>query len=178
MNARPNVIKMNRNVIYAIYLHLFIGLIVATVISSSINRNALPTNAIGSNQRQRGHLRWTSSKDMNNVSDKTGSPAATKATVLANKRELFFGVLLPSFARGHRRCVYEAVLPAMDLAIKKVQRPGGPLFGFNITIEHRDTRCSSTYGPLAAFELFTKRKPGSVTTTTINLIYFFCDLPC
>lgn len=79
---------------------------------------------------------------------------------VGRRRDLVFGVLLPSVSRGPRKCAYEAVLPAMDLAIRKAQRPGGLLEHFNITIEHRDTQCSSVYGPLAAFELYTKRKPG------------------
>lgn len=76
----------------------------------------------------------------------------------AGKKELFFGVLLPPTLPD--RCNSLAVLPAMDLAINKVQALGGILEGFNITMEYRDTQCSSTYGPLAAFELYTKRKPG------------------
>lgn len=76
----------------------------------------------------------------------------------AGKKELFFGVLLPPSLPD--RCNSLAILPAMDLAINKVQAVGGILEGFNITMEYRNTQCSSTYGPLAAFELYTKRKPG------------------
>lgn len=74
------------------------------------------------------------------------------------KRELFFGVLLPSNMPD--RGGSPAVLPAMELAVKKVKAPGGILEGWDITMEYRDTQCSSVYGPLAAFELYTKQKPG------------------
>lgn len=144
---------MNWNVICAIYLHLCIGLVVVAV---TADRILLQADADGNVQRTK--LGWMTGKEQKVIAD-TSDAAATAS---AGRRELFFGVLLPSYSRGHRRCVYEAVLPAMDLAIKKIQRPGGLLAGYNITMEHRDTRCSSTYGPLAAFELFTKRKPGSV----------------
>lgn len=73
-------------------------------------------------------------------------------------RDLFFGVLLPSNLPDRRGS--RIVLPAIELAVSKVQAPGGLLEGFNITMEYRDTMCSSVYGPLAAFELYTKRKPG------------------
>lgn len=78
------------------------------------------------------------------------------------KRELFFGVLLPSNMPD--RGGSPAVLPAMELAVKKVKAPGGILEGWDITMEYRDTQCSSVYGPLAAFELYTKQKPGLYTT--------------
>lgn len=74
---------------------------------------------------------------------------------------LFFGVLTP--IKGPHRLsewTVRTVMPTIELAIKKVQSAGGLLENFNISIEHRDTECSSTYGPLAAFEFHTKRKPG------------------
>lgn len=74
-----------------------------------------------------------------------------------NLRDLFFGVLLPSNLPDRRGS--KVVLPAIELALGKVQAPGGLLEGFNITMDYRDTMCSSVYGPLAAFELYTKRKP-------------------
>ncbi|CAL1673800.1 unnamed protein product [Lasius platythorax] len=46
------------------------------------------------------------------------------------------------------------VLPAVELAVEYVISPRGPLPGWSIGVDHRDSRCSSTYGPLAAFEFY------------------------
>lgn len=85
-------------------------------------------------------------------------------------RDLFFGVLLPSNLPDRRGS--RVVLPAIELAVSKVQAPGGLLEGFNITMEYRDTMCSSVYGPLAAFELYTKRKPGLYTSILFCLVNY------
>lgn len=155
---------MQWNVIHSIWCYLCIGLLVSGVVVATTDHNALTTNA--SDNRYRDRTRLMGGRDVNliaKIPNKVNRSDRVVSRVWpSTNRELFFGVLLPSFTNGHRRCVYEAVLPAMDLAIRKVQRPGGLLAGYNITIEHRDTRCSSTYGPLAAFELVSKRKPGSV----------------
>ncbi|XP_070155770.1 atrial natriuretic peptide receptor 1 isoform X4 [Polyergus mexicanus] len=46
------------------------------------------------------------------------------------------------------------VLPAVLLAVRYVSSPKGPLPGWSIKVDHRDSHCSSTYGPLAAFEFY------------------------
>uniref|UniRef100_A0A2M4A8A9 Putative atrial natriuretic peptide receptor n=1 Tax=Anopheles triannulatus TaxID=58253 RepID=A0A2M4A8A9_9DIPT len=71
-----------------------------------------------------------------------------------------FAILLPekpSKARDVR--ILSTVLPVIEMATKVVTDPGGLLAGFRIEIDHRDTRCSSTYGGLGAFDMFLKRKP-------------------
>lgn len=52
------------------------------------------------------------------------------------------------------------VLPAVLLAVKYVSSPRGPLPGWNIKVDHRDSHCSSTYGPLAAFEFYINQTAG------------------
>lgn len=77
------------------------------------------------------------------------------------RREIVFGFLWPNKGKdADENRTYQAMYPVIDLAIRKVQRPGGLLEGFKIRVEHRDTKCSSAHGPLAAFELYTTRKPG------------------
>ncbi|XP_015592168.1 atrial natriuretic peptide receptor 1 isoform X3 [Cephus cinctus] len=49
------------------------------------------------------------------------------------------------------------VLPAVSLAVRAVSSPRGPLPGWTIKVDHRDSQCSSTYGPLAAFEFYINR---------------------
>lgn len=102
----------------------------------------------------------TESENQTVVINQPTDECKTAATIrkVREKRELFFGVLLPSNMPD--RGGSPAVLPAMDLAVKKVRAPGGILEGWDITMEYRDTQCSSVYGPLAAFELYTKQKPG------------------
>jgi hypothetical protein len=56
---------------------------------------------------------------------------------------------------------FSKVLPAIELAAKKIVQDGQLLANFKIEIDYKDTRCSSTYGPLAAFDLYSgKTKPG------------------
>ncbi|XP_037036994.1 atrial natriuretic peptide receptor 1-like isoform X1 [Bradysia coprophila] len=92
----------------------------------------------------------------------------TTVRKVREKRELFFGLLLPSNMPD--RGGSPAVLPAMELAVKKVRAPGGILEGWDITMEYRDTQCSSVYGPLAAFELYTKQKPDAFFGPTCDYV--------
>jgi len=48
-----------------------------------------------------------------------------------------------------------AILPSVDLAAQAIAQPQGSLPGWKILIEFRDGNCSSTDGPLAAFDLHT-----------------------
>ena len=62
--------------------------------------------------------------------------------------------------RDHEQSLYR-VLPAVELAVRKVSDPvTGYLPGWDIRVDHRDSRCSSTYGPLAAFEFYINRSAG------------------
>ncbi|OXU29535.1 hypothetical protein TSAR_012547, partial [Trichomalopsis sarcophagae] len=49
------------------------------------------------------------------------------------------------------------LLPAVLMAVRAVSSPKGPLPGWTIEVEHRDSQCSSTYGPLAAFDFYINR---------------------
>ncbi|CAK1545472.1 unnamed protein product [Leptosia nina] len=62
------------------------------------------------------------------------------------------GVLLP----GDPREVFSLakVLPIVELAIPALTANDGPLPGWKILVDYRDTRCSSVEGPLAAFEFY------------------------
>lgn len=73
--------------------------------------------------------------------------------------ELIFGVLLPEDATSSSCTLYEA-LPAIELAIKKLQQIDGLLEQYNILVEYRDTKTSSVHGSLASFDLYTKQPPG------------------
>lgn len=46
-----------------------------------------------------------------------------------------------------------AILPSVDLAAQAIAQPEGSLPGWTIQIEYRNGNCSSTEGPMAAFEL-------------------------
>lgn len=74
--------------------------------------------------------------------------------------ELCFGVLLPAIKTSQARCSYKEALPAMELAIRKLQQPGGLFERFNITVEYRDTNSSSTFSSLAAVDIYATQSPG------------------
>lgn len=60
----------------------------------------------------------------------------------------------------HHEQALPRVLPAVSLAVRAVISPKGSLPGWTIKVEHRDSQCSSTYGPLAAFEFYINRTAG------------------
>ncbi|XP_035740705.1 atrial natriuretic peptide receptor 1-like isoform X2 [Vespa mandarinia] len=69
-----------------------------------------------------------------------------------SKGEVKLAVIAPG--DPHHEQSLPRVLPAVLLAVKAVSSSKGPLPGWNIKVDHRDSRCSSTYGPLAAFEFY------------------------
>jgi hypothetical protein len=78
------------------------------------------------------------------------------------RRVVRLAVIAPA-DRDHEQSVYR-VLPAVQLAVRKVSDPiTGTLPGWEILVDHRDSRCSSTFGPLAAFEFYINRSAGIAT---------------
>lgn len=82
-------------------------------------------------------------------------------------KQLVFAVLFTDDS-DDPLCNKEAILSALDIAVDRVRSKGGLLEGFNITVEYRNTRASSKWGPLEAFDLYVKRKPGSSIQLTNN----------
>ena len=71
------------------------------------------------------------------------------------KREIHIGVLLPSkksLLQG-RNTVLGTILPAIELAVESITNTENLLTNCSIKIHHKDTDCSSIFGPLAAFDL-------------------------
>jgi hypothetical protein len=78
----------------------------------------------------------------------------------ATGRVVRLAVIAPA-DRDHEQSLYR-VLPAVQLAVRKVSDPiTGTLPGWEIRVDHRDSRCSSTYGPLAAFDFYINRSAGT-----------------
>lgn len=78
----------------------------------------------------------------------------------AHEKFINFAVLLPRSFRFHPN-LPALVLSAMQLAIRDLKRSNGLLTGYNISYEFADTHCSSTSGPLAAFDIVMVRKPNA-----------------
>ncbi|XP_024887373.1 atrial natriuretic peptide receptor 1-like isoform X1 [Temnothorax curvispinosus] len=72
--------------------------------------------------------------------------------MVQSRNEVKLAVIAPG--DPHHEQSLKRVLPAVLLAVKYVSSPRGPLYGWNIKVDHRDSHCSSTYGPLAAFEFY------------------------
>ncbi|KAG7200779.1 hypothetical protein KM043_003156 [Ampulex compressa] len=77
---------------------------------------------------------------------------------LQSKNEVKLAVIAPG--DPHHVQSLPKVLPAVFLAVKAVSSPKGPLPGWNIKVDHRDSKCSSTYGPLAAFDFYINHTAG------------------
>ncbi|XP_016969307.1 atrial natriuretic peptide receptor 1 isoform X4 [Drosophila rhopaloa] len=77
---------------------------------------------------------------------------------LGARRQLVFVALLPSVESDNKNdCIMPKVLPVLELAIRHVQRMG--FVGgthFDIQLISRDTYCSSKYGPIGFFEIYTQ----------------------
>lgn len=108
-------------------------------------------------------------------------------TRVQSKDEVKLAVIAPG--DPHHEQSLKRVLPAVLLAVKYVSSPRGPLPGWNITVDHRDSHCSSTYGPLAAFEFYINQTAGRTMSlylpiffpsfsifSLFSLLFFYC--PC
>lgn len=91
-----------------------------------------------------------------------------------NEKEVKLAVIAPG--DPHHEQSLQRVLPAVLLAVKYVSSPRGPLPDWNIKVDHRDSHCSSTYGPLAAFEFYINRTAGRTKHLSLMspfLVFFF-----
>ncbi|KAI5645832.1 adenylate and guanylate cyclase catalytic domain-containing protein [Phthorimaea operculella] len=76
-------------------------------------------------------------------------------SIALKNKTVKLGVLLP--ASNSHVFSLSKVLPIIELAIPAVTDPSkGPLPGWKILVDYRDTQCSSATGPLAAFEFYIK----------------------
>nr|XP_013189957.1 unnamed protein product [Amyelois transitella] len=69
-----------------------------------------------------------------------------------NEKIVKLGVLLPADPGQVFSLV--KVLPILEMAVPAMTKPDGPLPGWKILVDYRDTGCSSVEGPLAAFEFY------------------------
>lgn len=88
---------------------------------------------------------------------------------MQSKGEVKLAVIAPG--DPHHEQSLQRVLPAVLLAVKYVSSPRGPLPGWNIKVDYRDSYCSSTYGPLAAFQFYINQTAGR--TIRLYLPHFF-----
>lgn len=83
-----------------------------------------------------------------------------------SKGEVKLAVIAPG--DPHHEQSLPRVLPAVLLAVRYVSSPKGPLCGWNIKVDHRDSQCSSTYGALAAFEFYINNTAGCIMRSRIS----------
>jgi len=88
----------------------------------------------------------------------TGSRECIEGVRTMSKGEVKLAVIAPG--DPHHEQSLQRVLPAVLLAVKYVSSPRGPLPGWNIKVDYRDSYCSSTYGPLAAFDFYINQTAG------------------
>lgn len=82
------------------------------------------------------------------------------------QKVLRLAVLAPS--DPHHQFSLSKILPAITLAARTIERAGNKqgsatlLAGWRVQIVDRDSKCSSTYGPLEAFDLYNNKAIGSL----------------
>jgi len=78
-------------------------------------------------------------------------------------------VIAPSDPQ-HEQCL-SRILPSIELAVSRVRDPvNGVLPSWKIDVDYRDSKCSSTYGPLAAFEFHINKSAGDITFMFIGFL--------
>lgn len=93
------------------------------------------------------------------------------------EKEVRLAVIAPADPR-HEQSM-PRILPAVLLAVKAVSSAKGLLPGWNITVDHRDSKCSSIQGPLAAFDFYINRTAGRSSLSFFhfrNFLEFFAVL--
>lgn len=110
-----------------------------------------------SSRRSRGSSRLAASWTSRERAPRFVQPAGVKPRVLR------LAVLAPS-DRDHQFSLSK-ILPAITLAARTVESASaagrGPLPGWRIQIVDRDSKCSSIFGPLEAFDLYNNKAIGS-----------------
>lgn len=100
-----------------------------------------------------------------------GRECVDGARTTQSEGEVKLAVIAPG--DPHHEQSLPRVLPAVFLAVRYVSSPKGPLPGWIIKVDHRDSHCSSTYGPLAAFEFYINQTAGHnarcIFQTTLSL---------
>lgn len=83
------------------------------------------------------------------------------SSVINKNHQIHLAVLLPSKPvdemSERSTQILATTLPVIELAIRAVKEKR-ILDGYDLIIHHRDTQCSSIYGPLAAFDLYTREE--------------------
>lgn len=83
------------------------------------------------------------------------------SSVITKNHKIHLSVLLPSKPvdemSERSSQILATTLPVIELAIRSVKERR-LLDGYELIIHHRDTECSSTIGPLAAFDLYNRQE--------------------
>jgi hypothetical protein len=141
---------MARKKFIAILLHLIIVTVGVTIcddeslINSNINSTALSEADDGQVMVIRDN--WEQMECMKRM-----------CPINEDARQIHIALLLPSTPQNDQinTQTLSAILPVIDHAIKKVHNLN-LLNGYELVIHPRDTKCSSTVGPLAAFDLHSR----------------------
>lgn len=82
-------------------------------------------------------------------------------SVINKNHQIHLAVLLPSRPvdemSERSTQILATTLPVIELAIRAVKEKR-ILDGYELIIHHRDTQCSSTFGPMAAFDLYNRQE--------------------
>lgn len=89
------------------------------------------------------------------------TPNLNMSTVIHNNHQIHLAVLLPSKPvddlSERSTQILATTLPVIELAIQAVKEKR-ILDGYELIVHHRDTNCSSTIGPMAAFDLYNRQE--------------------
>lgn len=89
------------------------------------------------------------------------TPNLNMSTVIHKNHQIHLAVLLPSKSADEvserSTQILATTLPVIELAIQAVKEKR-ILDGYELIIHHRDTQCSSTIGPMAAFDLYNRQE--------------------
>lgn len=93
--------------------------------------------------------------------DYYATSSANESTIVSKNHQIHLAVLLPSRTvdemSERSTQILATTLPVIEIAIAAVKEKK-ILEGYELVIHHRDTQCSSTYGPMAAFDLYNRHE--------------------
>lgn len=122
-------------------------------------------------KRHRAHDHDSSSTGLSRSARSSGELMRRPVGAVAANKNITFALLLPrTLPMVPHTDVPSLVLTAMELAVRKLKEPNGLLADYNVAYEYADTKCSSTYGPMAAFDLVVLRKPNAFFGLMCNYV--------
>lgn len=133
-------------------------------ISDEIQTSVNSANVSSSSEKERRRSHPTETCE-------AGTPLTKQRDASDDDKVIDVAVIVPCNASHQYSRV--KVLPVVELAVRHLRETGlrGPLQNYTINVRYRDSRTSSTYGPLAAVDLYLNNSAGKRVFPQVKLVF-------